>query len=129
MNRMKKAKKAIGVIASVGIYYIFSGIAFAQTMSGGQNVTLCDPLGNNCAKGSETFATIAGNVAQFLLQDIAIPLAVVMVLVGAFQLMTSGGDPEKVSKGRKTILYTVIGLLAAFISLGIVNIIKSVLGQ
>lgn len=105
--------------------------AAGATGSGGQTqpITLCDPLGNNCAPGSESFTSIADNVAQFLVVDIAIPLSVIMVLVGAFQIMTAGGDPEKFSKGRKTITYASIGLAAAFISLGTVALIKSFLGQ
>lgn len=121
---MKKIKCIVGALGSVGIYYALSNLAFAQVANGGQNVTLTDPLG-----GSESFVSVANNVAQFLVQDVAIPLTVIMVLVGAFQIITAAGDPEKFSKGRKTITYAAIGFLAALISLGAVSLIKNFLGQ
>lgn len=108
-------------------FLLVSKLAHADGQT--QSVTLCDPLGNNCAKGSESFSSIATSVSQFLVVDIAIPLTVIMVLVGAFQIMTSGGDPEKFSTGRKTITYATIGLVAAFIALGAVSLIKNFLGQ
>jgi hypothetical protein len=120
---MKIAKKA-WVAAGGAITFFISNIALAQSA-----VTLCDPLGTNCQPGGESFASIATNVTQFLVEDIAIPLVVIMVLVGAFQIMTSGGDPEKFSTGRNTVTYAVIGFGIALIGLGIVSIIKSFLGQ
>ena len=68
---------------------------------------------------------VATAVAGFLFWDIAAPLATIMVLVGAFQLITSSGDPEKVSQGKKTITYAAIGLVVALIAGGIVSIIQS----
>ena len=48
-------------------------------------------------------------VAGFLLV-IAIPIATIMIIVGAFQILTSGGNPEKVTTGKKTILYAAVGI-------------------
>ena len=82
--------------------------------------TLTDPLG-----GSESFTSISTAVAVFLFWDIALPLCTIMVLVGAFQLITSSGEPEKVSQGRKTILYAAVGFAIALVAGSITNIIKS----
>src|SRR5262245_3717982 len=43
------------------------------------------------------------------LAKMAPPFVAVMVLIGAFQIMTAGGSPEKFRAGQKTILYSVIG--------------------
>ena len=118
-----KAAKKIGMATGGVTLFSFSGVALADT------VQLCDPLGSNCVAGGESFASVATNVTNFLISDIAIPLVVIMVLVGAFQIMTAGGDPEKFSTGRKTITYAIVGFAAALIGLGIVSIIKSFLGQ
>jgi hypothetical protein len=64
-------------------------------------------------------------VAGFLFWDIAMPLSVIMVLVGAFKFMTSAGDPEKVSEARKTILYAAVGFAIACLCGAVTNIIKS----
>jgi hypothetical protein len=114
---MIKALK-VGMAAS-STFFVF-GTAYAATT---QPITLADPLG-----GSESFTSVALAVAGFLFWDIATPLAVIMVLVGAFKLITSAGDPEKVSEGKKTILYAAVGFAIALLAGGIVSIIKSVLG-
>lgn len=99
-------------------------ISMATTvMAHAQGIILADPLG-----GQETFTSVATAVAEFLFWDIATPLSVIMVLVGAFQLITSSGDPEKVSKGRKTIMYAAIGLAVALLAGSVVNIVKSFVG-
>lgn len=50
-----------------------------------------------------------------------------IVLYGAFQMIFSGGNPEKFSKGQKTIMYAILGLVLILLSRAIVAIIKSVL--
>ena len=125
---IKILKRVEGTSIALLATSLISKFAYAagNTGSSGQTqiVTLQDPLG-----GGESFTTVANNVANFLVVDVAIPLTVIMVLVGAFQIMTAGGDPEKFSKGRKTITYAAIGLVAAFISLGAAKLIQSFLGQ
>jgi hypothetical protein len=121
-----KIDMKLRVLVTGGITFLSTAaIVLADSNNGAsQPITLTDPLG-----GSESFTSVATNVSQFLVADVAIPLTVIMVLVGAFQIMTSAGDPEKFSKGRKTILYAAIGFLAAIISLGAVSLIKNFLGQ
>ena len=51
-----------------------------------------------------------------------------MVLVGAFYILTSGGEPRRVQTGKDIILYTFVGLLIVFLAKGIIGAIKLVLG-
>ncbi len=129
MKQMRMTlKKAIGAAAAFGsLFAAGATVAFAQVQNGATSVTLCDPLGNNCAYGGETFATVANNVINFLSINIAVPLAVIMVLVGAFQMMTSAGDPEKFTQGRKTLTYAAIGFAIAILAGGITSLIQSVI--
>ena len=50
-------------------------------------------------------------------------VAVVMVIIGGFNLMTSSGDPGKVKKGKDTILYGIIGLIISLLAFAIVNFV------
>jgi hypothetical protein len=128
MNGMKHAwKKVLGVSSGLATFFMTAAAAFAQVQNASNPIPLCDPLGTNCQQGTETFLSVLNNVAGFLFTDIAIPLATIMVLVGAFQFMTGGGDPEKISRARKTILYAAIGFAIALIASGVSSIIKSVL--
>ncbi len=113
---MKKLVGKIGAISAAMLLFV-SGTSLALAQK------LTDPLG-----GNETFASVATAVAGFLFLDVAAPLSVIMVLVGAFQLITSSGDPEKVSQGRKTILYAAVGLAVALIAGGVVDLIKNFIG-
>ena len=63
------------------------------------------------------------------LAEIAIPIVAIMMLVGAYQILFSAGDPEKVNTGRRTILYTVIAYGIILIGWGITSIIKNLLGS
>lgn len=62
-----------------------------------------------------------------ILRDFATPIAVLMVLVGAFQMLVSAGDPAKFQAGQKTILYSAIGYAIIFLGWGITSIIQSLL--
>ena len=48
-------------------------------------------------------------------------IAVVFIVVGGVQYMTSGGDANKVKRGKDTILYACIGLIICTLAFAIVN--------
>lgn len=56
-------------------------------------------------------------------------LGFVGVLVGGFQYLTAGGNPDSVTKARKTILYTLLGIALASISYGVVTAVVDVVNQ
>jgi hypothetical protein len=103
---MNTAKKWWGIAgASIVSLLVSAGIASAQ-----QTVTLPDPLG-----GSESFNSVV----------LAVPLSTIMVLVGAFQFMTAAGDPEKVTKARKTITYAAVGFALAVLAGSVSTLIQN----
>lgn len=55
-------------------------------------------------------------------------VATFMLIYGAFQILTAGGDPEKVQKGKRTVLYTVLGYGIILLSYGMAAIIQDILG-
>lgn len=115
---MKKALYGIGggIAGGLALLGSVATTAFATT-----SVTLVDPL------GGASFTKITTNVINFLSTDIAIPLTVIMVLVGAFQMMTSAGDPEKATQGRKTLTWAAIGFAIAILASGITSLITNIL--
>lgn len=50
-------------------------------------------------------------------------IAVVIIMYGGFQYITSGGDPGKTTGARNTILYAVIGLLVIALAQAVVSFI------
>lgn len=47
-------------------------------------------------------------------------IAIAMILWGAFNILTAGGDEEKVKKGKTVILQAVAGLIVVFIANSII---------
>lgn len=78
----------------------------------------------------ERFATIGSVVSELLnyVYPLAGLLLFVMLLLGGFDLLTSGGDPEKVKKGQGKITSAVIGFAIIFLSYWIIQIIQVIFG-
>lgn len=81
-------------------------------------------------KGVVTFQGLECLVQRVL--NIAITFiglgVLVMIVIGAYQLLMSGGDPKGVAAGRQTITYAVLGLILAISSWFIINLIAYVTG-
>lgn len=75
----------------------------------------------------DTFGKLIGAIINFLFL-VAIALAPLLILIGAFYFMTAAGDPARIETGKRIILYTCIGLFIILFSWGLIAIIKSVLG-
>jgi hypothetical protein len=52
----------------------------------------------------------------------------IMVLFGAFTLLTAAGAPEKVSSGRNYIIYAMVGMVVALLAKAIPAIVRAVMG-
>jgi hypothetical protein len=61
------------------------------------------------------------------LANLAIPVAVVLYIYAGFQFLSARGNPERIAKAKKTMLYTTIGLAVIFIGGGFVDLIRSLL--
>lgn len=59
---------------------------------------------------------MTGNLINFVIYNIAIPLAALMFLVAAVYLIFSGGSEERIKTGRAIFQNTVIALLIVFVS-------------
>ena len=86
----------------------------------GGNLILQNPL------GTSDFITVLNNVINYMIY-IAIPLCTIYVLIGAYKLVTSSGDPEKTKSGRNTILYAAGGFAVVLIAKGVAGFIRALL--
>ena len=97
-------------------------VRLAAAQSGGTTGGI--PFPNPLA--SDNITEIIDSIATQLI-ILGAPVAVIMALVGAFQMMTAGGDVEKFKNGQKTLLYTAVGYLVLLISKGVASIVKDLL--
>ena len=107
---------------------IFSGLVFfitnkvlAQTVGGSPSLELKNPL------GTKNIIQIINNVLNYLIY-ISVPILAIMILVGGFQILTARDNPEKITKGKTTITYAVIGFVIVLISKGVALILLKIMG-
>ena len=70
----------------------------------------------------DSFGEIFAVVIENLLLFISI-LALIAIIIGGYQYITSGGNAENTAKAKSTITWGIIGLVIAFASYIIVNFI------
>lgn len=74
-----------------------------------------------------SFTELINDLAAWIFM-IAIPLATLMFLIGGFMFMVSGGNEEKITRAKKTMLWSAVGLAICLIGAGFTYIIGEILG-
>jgi hypothetical protein len=88
---------------------------------GSGDIRFDSPLGNY-----GNFQEVLGRVINGLV-ILANPVVVIMILWAGYQFIVSGGSPDKVTKARQTILWTVVGYGILLLASGITAIIQQLL--
>ncbi|MEK7590099.1 MAG: hypothetical protein AAB454_00100, partial [Patescibacteria group bacterium] len=60
--------------------------------------------------GIPQFIKLASGIIKWVIQFLAIPLAVLFIIYGGFVIMTAGGNPSRMEEGKKIMKAAVIGL-------------------
>lgn len=81
--------------------------------------TIVNPL-------SGTFCDIIQRIVNFANALLA-PLSTLMVLIAGFLYMTGGGDPEKLKKAHRVLIYALIGIAIVLLANSAEVIIRDVL--
>lgn len=82
--------------------------------------------GTDCTISS--FFTMLGNIYRFIVLDIATPLAIIALVVGAIFMMISAGNPNMMARGKQIITLAIIGLALVFGSYLIIDFIMQTIG-
>ncbi len=102
---------------------------------GGSGQPACKPgeeqsfsfeIPNPLKGGASDFTSLVKIIAQWLF-NLAIPIAVAMIVYSGILFLTSGGDTGKVTKARDVLKYAVIGLAIILIGSGFITLIQSIL--
>jgi hypothetical protein len=105
-----------------GARRFFAGIPFVYAQAP-ESIELRNPL----AAGND-LESVLKSVGDWLIL-IATPIAIFMILVGAFWILVSGGEPDKIKKGKQTILWTLIGYAILLLGTEIANLISGFFSQ
>ena len=111
---------ALAMVSLIGITALSATPVFADDIcSSGASAEVKKAAG--CSGGGDLFNVIQGILNVVI--SIAGIIAVIFVIVGGVQYMTSSGDPSKTKKAKDTILYSVIGLIVCALAFAIVNFV------
>jgi|GEM_PF-1357894 len=110
--------------ALVGLIIISIAAFTVPVLAAGQGSTLELPNPLN----ADSIPQLIAGVFKSIVQYVAPPIAAVMIIVGAFQMLTAGGNPEKFALGKKTILYTVMGLVVVLLGMVLAQLVAEILG-
>ncbi len=94
----------------------------------GETLAALCPSGAICIENplsAASFDELINSIINFIFV-VSIALAPLMVVIGAFYIVT-GGDSEKVKTGKNIILYTFIALIIILLAKALIYVIKSVL--
>jgi type IV secretory pathway VirB2 component (pilin) len=114
------SKKLFSVIVLLSLLLI----TFIPFLAKADGLVPCSGL--DCTISS--FFQLLLNIYNFIVWDIATPLAVIALTIGGIFMMISAGNPELMGKGKKTLYAAIIGLVLVFGSWLIINTILNILG-
>ncbi len=130
---MNKLVKTIGLIFALLI--VKAEVFAAELGDKGVDITL--PQGGDILPGAGLFSPGEDVRTSFLFSKfipflitytirLAVGLAVIALIIGGYQFVTSYGDTDKRQGAQKTITYALIGLAVALTAFGIVTIITNI---
>ena len=76
--------------------------------------------------GIDTFEELVNVIGRWIF-NLAIPIAVIIIIYAGVLMLTAGGDPGRFKKGMEALKYAVIGLAVVLIGKGFVSLIQSIL--
>jgi hypothetical protein len=132
---LQKLKLLILSISSLFIFaapLAFSGVASAAVDQSNINTGLCAGSNIDFTNTKTDCGTSGGTDASSLAQKVINVLslivgavAVIMLIVGGFRYVTSGGKQESVTAAKNTILYALIGLVIVAVAQIVVHFVLS----
>ena len=91
---------------------------------------ICGPMGNIVICPPTKYREI-GDIIEGItnwISWIIIAISPLMIGIGAFVFITAVGDPNKVAKAKKIILWSIVGLAIAVFGKGLISFIIYILG-
>lgn len=131
---MKKLKRivfsivaALGLLSPLAIPTVANAQDIEENLKCGANLKFSSPE-NGCEVDSagntagERIDQIVSQVINILSLAVGV-VAVIMIIVGGFKYITSGGDSGNVTGAKNTILYAVVGLIVVALAQVIVRFV------
>jgi len=111
--------------AGTGTETAIAATPATPTTSGADTTTAADTTMGNPLKEDNPVAII-GNIIRAMLGVVG-AVTLLMFIYGGFMLIFSGGEQEKLEKGRKTLIWAIIGLAIILSSYSILSYVFKIL--
>ncbi len=92
----------------------------------GETQTYSFNIPNPLKGGASDFTSLVKIIAQWIF-NLAIPIAVAMIVYSGILFLTAAGEPAKVTKAKDVLKWAVVGLAIILIGSGFVTLIQSIL--
>jgi hypothetical protein len=130
MLKIKTFMVALSLVLSLGLSYLPAAAnAQIHEIRCGANsaATGEDSNGNGCAEAPKKAPSLHDIIARVinLISSLVAVVAVIMIMVGGFRYVTSGGRDEVVKTAKSTIFNALIGLVIAIFAQLIVKFVIS----
>ena len=109
------------LLALLFVILVLAGPISVQANGGGGIIVIENPL--KYKELTDIVKAITGS-----LKTIAIFIGFLMVIISGIQIMTAAGSEEQVKKGKKTLMWTIIGVAIVIGVDFIVGIVREILG-
>lgn len=121
-----RMKKLVGFAATAGILAatVLPAVTFAAAPALTNETLGVNTISNSISLGSTDIRSTAARIINVALGFLGI-IAVVIVLVGGFKYMISGGNEEKTAEAKNLIVSGIIGLAIILSAWGITSFVIS----
>jgi len=109
----------------ISLFYLF--LFLTPVLVNAQGLVPCGNPGQSACTIEDFFIMIR-IIFNFIVWDIATPIAILMLTIGGIMIVISAGNPNLASKGKNILYMAVIGLALVFCSWLIINFILTTLG-
>ncbi|HQF56888.1 MAG TPA: hypothetical protein PK831_00040 [Candidatus Magasanikbacteria bacterium] len=129
MNNKIKFKKIsklfiLGFILFIGIFYFTPVLAQSNTV----DTFGIEAIEENISLGGDDIRVTVAKIIRAVLGLLGL-IAVIVVIYGGFVYLTSGGEEDKIAKGKKILINGVIGLVIILMSFIIVQFLLNKLSE
>ena len=116
---MKKLFSILLVIVVLSM--IAAPVVLAQPRPGTEGL----PQTGTPTSGDDVVGLI-GDIGNWIFV-IFMAISVISILLGAFQFITAGGDPAKLSEARQKLIFAAIGIAISLLAAGFDDILRNIL--
>lgn len=116
---------AFRLLSVSGLMGVLTIVVNAQVGGGNKNESKGQSVELPGSPIGGSFIEVAKKLMD-LIATIALPVAAIMVVVGAIQMMAAAGSAEKISAGRKTITYAAVGYAVVFLASTLIDLVAEV---